>query len=542
MVVTILAVLKAGGAYVPLDPGHPAERLAAMLADAGVAALLVQERRRAGVPVTTGVHVVPVDDLRPPIGARRADNPTPRVTRQNLAYVIYTSGSTGVPKGVAVDHAALSRYLGWAVSMYPGHRTPLHSSYAFDMAVTSLFVPLLTGGCLEVVDETDAVERVAQRLAQGARYGLLKLAPTHLQALGDLLHDRPIAGSVDCLVVGGEALLGEHLEGWTHRFPNAVVVNEYGPTETVVGCCIDVRPLSEVEPGPLPIGRPAPGMQLYVLDDAGTPMPVGVPGELFIGGAQVARGYLARPALTGARFLPDPFGREPGARVYRTGDRVRWRADGSLEYLGRLDAQVKIRGFRVELGEVEAALAAAPGVRDARVLVREDVPGEKRLVAYVVGGAHADDLRFHLQATLPDYMVPSAFLRLDALPFTPNGKLDVRRLPAPDARGGAAFSPPRTPLEARVAEVWRQVLRVSDIGVRDNFFDLGGNSLLLYRVYRQLVEVRSDLRVVDLFRYPNVLELAAHLAMAEPSDTSPVAHSRARGRHRRTARQTRASG
>jgi hypothetical protein len=277
--------------------------------------------------------------------------------------------------------------------------------------------------------------------------------------------------------------------------------------------------------------------RLYVLDAALQPVPAGVPGELYIGGVQVARGYLGRPALTAGRFIPDPFAAAAGARLYRTGDRARRRADGVIEYLGRLDAQVKIRGFRIELGEIEAALLAHPGVRACAVIVREDVPGDRRLAAYVVGGGEVDALRGHLRKTLPDYLVPAAFVALAALPVTANGKLDRRALPAPERpAGGAGAAPPRNEVEARVATVWRDVLGVSAVGVHDNFFDLGGNSLLLLRVHGELRGLKDGMRVVDLFRYPTLEALAAFLGGQAPRAEATAALGRTRGEERRAAR------
>ncbi|HEX8243005.1 MAG TPA: non-ribosomal peptide synthetase, partial [Longimicrobium sp.] len=287
-----------------------------------------------------------------------------------------------------------------------------------------------------------------------------------------------------------------------------------------------------------PIGTPLGNVRLYVCDAAGTPQPIGVAGELLIGGAGVARGYLGRPALTAERFVPDPFGGRPGARLYRTGDRVRWRADGRLEFQGRVDQQVKIRGFRIEPGEVEAVLGEHPAVRDCVVVAREDVRGEPRLVAYLA--AEEGDLaavREALKAKVPEHMVPSAFVVLDRLPLTPNGKLDRRALPAPEPAAGVIRLPPRNEVEARVAGAWAEVLGRTEIGVHENFFDLGGSSLLLYRVYSQLRELRADLRVVDLFRYTTIEALAVYLGTQAPSETGHLAQSRSRAEERRAARQ-----
>jgi amino acid adenylation domain-containing protein len=511
MVVAVLAVLKAGGAYVPLDPAHPSERLAYLLADAGVTVVLTHGKVRAALPAARGVRVVSVED--PSAEARSSDggNPPRRAFARSLAYVLYTSGSTGAPKGVAVEHGQLAGYLAWAAATYPGHGSVVHSPLAFDLTVTSLFVPLLAGGRVELVDEADAVERLADRLQRGERYGMLKLTPAHLGALAERLDGTTPAGGAECLVVGGEPLLGEQLGFWRRWLPDAVIVNEYGPTETVVGCSIHSLPLRETTTGQVPIGRPVPGTRLYVLDAAQRPVPVGVPGELYVGGRQVTRGYLGRPRLTAERFVPDPFGAEPGARLYRTGDRVRWTAAGTLEYLGRLDGQVKVRGFRIEPGEIEAALRRHADVTDAVVVVRED-GGEKRLVAYAVGAADGDELRTHLRRTLPEHMVPAAVVVLDRLPLTRNGKVDRRALPAPDFAADARYVAPRTPVEEVVAAIWAEVLRLERVGAHDGFFELGGHSLLAMRVVARLREAFAvEMPVRALFEAPTVAGLAAQV-------------------------------
>jgi amino acid adenylation domain-containing protein/non-ribosomal peptide synthase protein (TIGR01720 family) len=519
LVVSVLAVLKAGGAYVPLDPCYPAERLAFMLADAGAAVLLTREALRGSVPVADGVRVVAVDAEGEWPAAEPADAPPRRADPRSLAYVIYTSGSTGTPKGVAVQHAELGSYLAWATRAYPGRGAAVHSPLSFDLTVTSLFVPLLCGGTVELVEEDAAVQGLARRLEDGGGYGMLKLTPTHLGALSLLLDGKPVAGGVDCLVVGGETLLGEQLEPWKRRLPGALVVNEYGPTETVVGCCVHARALDEVGAGRVPIGRPAPGNRLYLLDGAADPAPAGAAGELYVGGAQVTRGYLNRPGLTADRFVPDPFAGRPGARMYRTGDQARRLDDGTLEYLGRLDEQVKIRGHRVEPGEVEVALRAAPGVDECVVVAREDAPGERRLVGYVTGGARVEELRAHLRRALPAHMVPEALVRLERLPLTPNGKVDRRALPAPgpDPDGGA-YQAPETPVEAALERIWCEVLGRERVSVDQPFLTLGGHSLRALGIIARIANTLGvDVPLHALLREGgSVREVAARVQAAEP--------------------------
>jgi hypothetical protein len=338
-------------------------------------------------------------------------------------------------------------------------------------------------------------------------------------------------------VVGADFLNAEPTVFWQEHAPGVRLMNEYGPTETVVGCSAYLLPPGRHREGPVPVGHPIQNLTFHVLDGQMEPVPVGLPGELYIGGAGVARGYLGRPALSAEKFVPDPFG-ESGARMYRTGDRARWRADGDLMILGRRDNQVKIRGYRVELGEVEAVLRRREGVAACLAVMREDVPGDRRLVAYVVGDANAADpsaLRGHMLASVPEYMVPSAFVRLDALPQTPTGKLNPRMLPQPVYVTTADAIAPRSDLERQVAEVWTSVLSLPEVGVHDNFFDLGGTSLLLYRVYSRLREIRPDLRLVELFRYTTVESLAAHMAAETPQGAGFLSRSRSRGAERRAA-------
>jgi amino acid adenylation domain-containing protein/non-ribosomal peptide synthase protein (TIGR01720 family) len=518
-IVAMLAVLKAGGAYLPLELDTPAPRLRGLLADADVRIVLTEERWQSAIPSLSAVTVIALDAPSPAGEVARANTDAarsrPTVCPQQLAYVIYTSGSTGGPKGVAVPHAGLSRYVGWAAQALTPSSAPVISSFAFDLVMTSVWVPLVAGGRLELFDAADAVTQLADRLVQGARYGLMKLTPTHLQALAAELGERVPTGSVESLVVGGEALVGEQLARWKTAWPSTTLVNHYGPTETVVGCCFHPQPLRDVRAGRVPIGRPAPGVRGCVRDGAGQLVPVGVTGELFIGGGQMARGYLGRAALTAERFVPDPFGEEAGARLYRTGDRVRRRTDGALEYLGRFDTQVKIRGYRVEPAEVEAIVATAPGVREARVLPRPTASGDAQLVAYVVGAVEPEALRAHVRQQAPEYLVPAAFVRLEAWPLTPNGKLDVRALPDP-AAAATCDDPPRTPIEKALAEIWAGVLRRDRINRGDNFFELGGDSIMAIQVASRARRAGVHLMPRQVFESQTIAALALAASAATP--------------------------
>ena len=515
MVAAVLGVLKAGGAYVPLDPGYPAERLAFILADSGAGTLLTQARHDGRV-AAPGCAVLRLDTDRAEIHAAADEAVDGGAGAENLAYVIYTSGSTGMPKGVGVTHGGLSNYLAWAVDAYgadDGAGAPVHSSLSFDLTVTSLFTPLLAGRTVTLVTGDGG----AEALRAGEDFSLVKLTLGHLEVLSRQLSADEMPGRARTFVVGGEALTAAMVEPWRRLAPGTTIVDEYGPTETVVGCCVHRAGADVGAGGAIPIGRPIANTAIYVLDRHLEPVPVGVAGEIYIGGAGVARGYLGRPSLTGEKFVPDPFG-PAGARLYRTGDLARYRADGVIEFLGRIDHQVKIRGFRVELGEIESALLRLPGVRETVVLAREDAAGDRRLVAYVVpSGASAPEpgaLRAALLETLPEYMVPAAFMPLERLPLTRNGKVDRKALPAPDASAQPVreYQAPRTPTEEVLAGVWAQVLRLERVGRDDPFFELGGHSLLATRVVsrvRQLFACELPLRA--LFEAPTVAGLAARI-------------------------------
>jgi len=518
--VAFLAVLKAGGAYVPLDPAQPRDRLAFVLDDTRAGLLLTSGRladRFAGSPAT----VVEVETL--------ADPGTPPLEEsgigpEDLAYVIYTSGSTGRPKGVMVTHRGIANYATWACREYdPIGGAPVHSSVGFDLTVTSLLVPLLAGGTVHLLPEGAGAEGLGEALrTRRAAYGLTKITPAHLEIVAHQLAPDEAGGRTGSFVIGGENLLAENIAFWRRHAPDTRLINEYGPTEATVGCV--TYEVSERTPttGAVPIGRPIANTELYVLDPRLNPVPVGVAGELYVGGAGVARGYLNRPGLTAERFLPNPFSASGGERMYRTGDIVRYRADGNLEYLGREDTQVKLRGFRVELGEIEAALTRLPAVADVAVALREDTPGDRRLVGYIMrsgDGDHGDAgaLREALGAELPDYMIPSAFVFLDALPLTANGKVDRAALPAPSS-GPAVVAARGGDVEDTVAGVWRTLLGRDDIGAHDNFFEAGGHSLLLLAVHGKLVELFGDrLTVTDLFRHPTIRSLADFLTAGEPA-------------------------
>jgi amino acid adenylation domain-containing protein len=372
MVTALLATWKAGGAYVPLDPTYPPERLSYMIEDAQTLVLLTEEKCRHLFSSSAG-KVIYLDSDWPMLSQEAVANLAAITTPSDLAYVIYTSGSTGRPKGAMIIQSGLVNYLSWAIKTYavePGRSVPVHSSISFDLTVTSLFTPLLAGGTVELLPDDVGAQHLLAALRRASDRSLVKITPAHLELLTQQLSSAEVAGMTRAFVIGGENLLAENLRIWRDAAPGTRLINEYGPTETVVGCCIYELQAEDPASGSVPIGRPIANTQLYILDDILQPVPVGTLGELYIGGAGVARGYLNRPELTAERFIADPFSTNPSARLYKSGDLARYRNNGIIEYMGRVDNQVKIRGYRIELGEIEAALAAQPKVQTCAVLAR----------------------------------------------------------------------------------------------------------------------------------------------------------------------------
>lgn len=540
MVVGLLGILKAGGAYVPLDPSYPAERLQFILKDALITVLLTQSSlqalfdstvRDANPPIQQlfleEVSINSADSSAPPV---HDENPLCFTRPHNLAYAIYTSGSTGKPKGVPIHHQGLVNYLSWCIEAYrvkEGTGAPVHSPLGFDLTVTSLFAPLLAGKRVLLIPEEEGIDGLCQALRNvqaGEEFSLVKITPAHIEILR---HRLPVsaASSAKAFVIGGEALVGEALSYWRDNAPATRIINEYGPTETVVGCCIYELLAGHSKPGPVPIGRPIANTQLYILDEAKKPVAVGVSGELFIGGEGVAHGYLNRPELTVERFLPDPFSSRSGALLYRSGDLVRQGADGALEFLGRIDQQVKLRGYRIELGEIEAALEQQNTIRKAAVIIRGE--GEtRRLVAYLVTTENVpldiDSIRAGLSRILPEYMLPTSFVRLDDMPLTANGKIDRKALPdvdnsfQPETRAGNRTAPPCNPVQARLARLWCDLLKISNVGIHEDFFQLGGTSLLAARLMDRITkEFGKDLPLSILAQAPTIEKLGEIVAGEE---------------------------
>jgi amino acid adenylation domain-containing protein len=516
LVVALLAVLKAGGAYLPAEPGQPRERLRFLLADSQIGLVLTESRFLGRVPGS--IPVLRLDGGDPAPG--EAD-PGGGATADNLAYVLYTSGSTGQPKGVMVPHRGVVNYLAWCIRAYGvagGEGCPVHSPIGFDLTITSLFSPLVTGRRVDLLPDGRPIEELCAALSDASGYSLVKLTPSHLEALAHWLPAPAAAHAARTFVIGGEELRQEHLAFLRRAAPRTRLVNEYGPTEAVVGCCVYEVPAGAVAPGTVPIGRPIAGARLLVLDSDLEPVPMAVAGELFIGGVGLARGYLGLPERTAERFVPDPFSDLPGARLYRTGDLVRWRASGNLEFLGRGDHQVKIQGHRVELGEIEAVLVRHPRVEAAVVSLREDLPGRRLLVAYVVsadGDPAPGELRAFLGERLPVYMVPQAFLALAALPLTGNGKIDRAALPALAQGTPVGPATAKSPVEELLLGIWREVLGRSDVGPAADFFALGGQSLLATRVAARVRDALGvEVAPSALFESPTLAGFSARIEAA----------------------------
>lgn len=486
LLVGLLGVLKAGGGYVPLDPSNPKDRLEYILSDSAPLVLLTRECLRNTLP-RSAAKVITVDHDWAEIAKEELGNLNTQsmgLCSKHLAYVIYTSGTTGRPKGVMIEHRNIVNYSVHAarhLGVEAGNGSLVCTSFGFDLMLTGLYPTLLCGQTVRLCRERHGIPALEDELLKCDRLAPLKLTPSHLALLDQPLRSGRLAGSVQTLVVGGERLSASAVQTWQKYAPCTRIFNHYGPTETTVGCAMHevVGPVD----GEIPLGRPISNTQIYVLDRRGRPVPVGVAGEIHIGGAGVARGYLNRPALTSERFVADPLSTESQARMYKTGDLGRWRSDGAVEYLGRNDHQVKIRGFRIELGEIEWQFLRHAAVKEAVVLVRDNVQGERHLVAYVtqrVPGASHAELQAHLRVMLPEYMVPSAIVILNSFPLTPNGKLNRGALPAPgrDAYSGQEYEQPRGDVEKSLAQIWQELLGVDQIGRQDDFFALGGDSLM----------------------------------------------------------------
>ncbi|MFD1331241.1 amino acid adenylation domain-containing protein, partial [Methylopila musalis] len=527
MVVGILGVTKAGGAYVPLDPASPKDRLAFIIGDSA-AKLVVTQDALAGLFEGTGAEVVRIDADGGEIATRPASNPEPALTGSSLAYVIYTSGTTGRPKGVLVEHGNVARLFQRTAHWYrfgPDDVWLLFHSFAFDVSVWELWGALAHGGSI-VIAPFLVTRSPAETLKLIARHNVtvLNQSPSAFRLLAPEEGRRPLPEplSLRLIIFAGEALDLQSLRPWFERYGDQrpTVVNMYGITETTVHSSYRVVRAPDLDRPRSAIGVPIPDLQLRLLDPRGLEVPIGVAGEIHVGGPGVTRGYHERGELTAARYLPDPFTDDSTARLYRSGDLARYLPDGDIEYLGRIDKQVKIRGFRIELGEIEATLADHPGVSGAVVAARDGGAGGQRLVAYIVPAGDeapsASDLRAHVSARLPDYMVPSAFVAIAAVPLTGNGKLDHAALPEPSGEGAGAGVPPRDAVEQRLAAMWEKLLGARDVGVRDDFFERGGHSLLAVHLMAEIERAYGvELPISTLFQNPTIEQLAERLRSGE---------------------------
>lgn len=549
MVAAILGILKAGAAYLPLDAAYPKERVAYMLSDSQ-APLVISERRLAGGADFGGTSVWFLKEEPGIVDPESEANPDFPMTPENLAYVIYTSGSTGLPKGVMIEHRQVTRLFSATRAWFNFDERDvwtLFHSHAFDFSVWEIWGALLYGGRLVVVPyEVSRSPQAFYELLVREKVTVLNQTPSAFRQLmavdeaGASLNELALR----YVIFGGEALDLSSLRGWLERHGERQpqLINMYGITETTVH--VTYRPIrqADIEAGAgSMIGQPIPDLELLVLDEQGRKVPVGTAGEMYVGGAGLARGYWRRPELTAERFVAHSFKGEAGARLYRTGDLARCREDGDLEYLGRMDQQVKIRGFRIELGEIESVLRRHPLIRDVLVMAREEAGEEKRLVAYYVGrqpgGPAVRELQQFTRQSLPDYMVPAAWVNLEAFPLTTNGKVDRRALPAPSSRRSfltTEFVAPRTETEETLAAIWRRALGIDEVGIEDNFFDLGGHSLHTAEVEAKIrQQMGREIHVTALFQYPTISALASHLAATAAGSSPSLNKARERARLQR---------
>jgi amino acid adenylation domain-containing protein len=528
MVVGIYGILKAGAAYVPLEAAYPKKRLAFILEDTRAPLLLTQQRLIKGLPHHGSKTLVCLDSNWSTIDKESVDNPVNYTMPRDLAYVIYTSGSTGKPKGAMNSHRGICNRLTWMQDAYQlttGDRVLQKTPFSFDVSVWEFFWPLFTGASLVVARPGGHLDSAyLVKLIADEKITTLHFVPSMLRVF---LEEQGLeaCGCLKRVICSGEALPFKLQERFFAHLP-AELHNLYGPTEAAVDVTYWACKRENVRQI-VPIGRPISNIQIYILDSYLQPVPIGITGELHIGGIGLARGYCNRPELTAEKFIPGLISDKPGARWYKTGDLARYLPDGNIEFLGRLDYQVKIRGFRIELEEIETLLRQHPAVRETIVVTREDAPNDKRLAAYLVPNQKpaptTSELRSFLETKLPDYMVPATFVILDTLTLTPNGKVDRRALPVPDGLRPeleTAYVEPRTEVEHALVEVWKKVLQVKKVGMYDNFFDLGGHSLLMVQVHNMLREMfKQDMSVIELFKYPTISSMAKYLTQrkSEPS-------------------------
>ncbi|MEO7768714.1 MAG: amino acid adenylation domain-containing protein, partial [Ferruginibacter sp.] len=543
MIVGILGILKAGAAYVPIDPDYPAERISFMLQDSSAKMVLCNEASKSNLAAIDGLDIIELDEPLAPFTTAPVVNLQKNILAGQLAYVIYTSGSTGQPKGVMIEHGNLINYLvnnktHYIAGKEGGTGSFIHLSFTFDASLTAIFMPLLAGKSIVIGSKKSINVFEDSNLQKYAPYDFIKITPSHLELLETTIGTNK-EWLTQKLVIGGEAL---HLAMFSHFIVeqlNINVINEYGPTEATVGCstyCFNILHDNEKLRNGISIGKPIDNAQMYILDEDSRLLPVGVTGEICVGGNGIARGYLNRPALTAEKFVKDPFSESKEARIYKTGDLGRWLPDGNIEYLGRKDDQVKIRGYRVEPGEIEAVLQQCELVKQAVVLAREDNEGNNRLIAYVITEDDFDKeaIIAYLHEKLPEYMVPGLWVSLKSIPLTSNGKVDRKALPDPVSTDLATneFVAPRTETEKKLAAVWKELLDIDELGIHDDFFDLGGHSLLAIRLISAIrKQLKVELAINDVFDYPTIALLSAHMQMQSGTSVLPAIGIQTRPQH-----------
>lgn len=520
MVIALLGILKAGGSFVPLDMNYPAERLAFMMSDTKTPVMVAQAEalRRLAGQTWVQAQLVSVDGDTKEIDRQSKENLPNLANPESMAYVMYTSGSTGRPKGVMVPHRAVVRLVkNTDYIEFTEHDVFLQfSPVSFDASTLEIWGPLLNGGSVAIASpRTHALDEIGATIRKhGVTTAWLTAGLFNLMVEQRACDLKPLRQ----LLAGGDTLSVPHVRQALKSLPNCRLVNGYGPTEGTTFTCCRTITVEDAEGTSIPIGRPIANAQVYILDTSGSPVAVGEEGELYVGGDGVARGYLNQPELTSERFVQNRFCGDPNAKLYRTGDLACYRADGTIEFRGRIDQQIKISGYRIEPGEIEAALSAHPDIKSAAVVARQDGPGQKKLIAYVVpknGSYAAAELRTYLEQKLPAHMLPNMLVALDALPLSPNGKLDRDALPLPDAvrtQAAETGAAAKSELEGKIAAVWAKVLGLREVGPEVNFFDIGGDSLSLLEVHAELQKaVDSEIHVVDLFDYTTVRALAKKL-------------------------------
>ncbi|MEO5782430.1 MAG: amino acid adenylation domain-containing protein [Ginsengibacter sp.] len=524
MIIGILGVLKAGAAYVPIDPEYPAERINFILKDTNAAVVLTNTIAKIHLQPIERLDLIKLDEYLENLANQPKYHVPTSLSPKNLCYIIYTSGSTGQPKGVMIEHTSIINYLLNSKVKYinekqNGSGSFIHLSYSFDASLTGIFMPLLFGKAVIIGSENSLDIFEDDNLSRYAPYDFIKITPSHLQLLLSAFENTNGNRLTNKLVIGGEALHLSYFNDIVEKGIDVEIVNEYGPTEATVGCSVySFTTLSDTEElkNNIPIGRPIGNTQVYIVDELTQLLPIGVVGEICIGGAGIARGYLNRPKLTAEKFIQNPFDKGPGSKLYRTGDLGKWQANGHIEYHGRKDDQVKIRGYRIELGEIESALRQHPSVQQVVVIVREDSPNDKRLAAYVVPSKDnipaISDLQLFLTKKLPEYMLPSAFVFLKSMPLTTNGKVDRTALPAPDHQRQElkkTLIAPRSSTEITLKKIWEECLKVHPIGMQDNFFELGGHSIQAVQIFSKIRKTFSrKFPLATLFQAPTIEQLA----------------------------------